>query len=133
MNINKAGAIVRKIENNEVYILLLHLIKHDYWLFPKGHMEEGESAEDTAKREILEETGLTVEIVKQLGNVTYPDADKNEVNLTLFLAEISSGEQKSEEGHNLVWMTIDEAIKKLTYKNLQDFLATHKDEIIEVK
>ena len=46
MNIKKAGAIVRKIENGEVKILLLHLIKHDYWSFPKGHCEEGESAED---------------------------------------------------------------------------------------
>lgn len=133
MAINKAGAIVRKIENGKVYILLLHLIKHDYWSFPKGHCEEGESAQDSAKRELFEETGLNIDITKPLGMVTYQDVDNNEIHLDLFLAEIESGELKNEDGHDLAWMTVDEAIKKLTYKNLQEFLTTHKNEIIGVK
>ena len=133
MNIKKAGAIVRKIENGEVKILLLHLIKHDYWSFPKGHCEEGESAEETAKRELLEETGLKIHPIKLLGNVNYKDVGDNDVQLLLFLGEIEAGELKNEEGHDLAWMTVEEAIGKLTYTNLQDFLKSHKTEIIKLK
>ncbi|MEI6144386.1 MAG: NUDIX domain-containing protein [Candidatus Berkelbacteria bacterium] len=128
MAIDKAGAIVRKIENGEVYILLLHLINHDYWSFPKGHIEANELAEDTAKREILEEAGLSINIVKPLGDVTYLDIDKNEVHLELFLAEIESGELAEEEGHELVWVTVNEAMEKLTYPELRKFLAENKEE-----
>ncbi|MCX6810838.1 MAG: NUDIX domain-containing protein [Candidatus Berkelbacteria bacterium] len=133
MTINKAGAIVRKIENGEVYILLLHLIKHDFWSFPKGHIEEGESAEDTAKREILEETGLVINITKPLGIAKYKDIDGNEVNLNLFLADIESGELVEEEGHELVWLTVDEATEKLTYPELREFLSDKKYEIINLE
>lgn len=43
------------------------------WLFPKGHLEEGESDEAAARREIAEETGLTdLELIDDLGEFTRP-------------------------------------------------------------
>ena len=43
-------------------ILLIKHIKSGYWSFPKGHVENGETEEETAKREIKEETGIDVYI-----------------------------------------------------------------------
>ncbi|QAY65806.1 NUDIX hydrolase [Paenibacillus protaetiae] len=64
------------ITNDEGHVLL---VKHSYgkynWELPGGKGEERESAEQTAKREVLEEVGLTVGI-KQLTGVYYdPDHD----------------------------------------------------------
>ena len=60
------------------------------WLFPKGKIEEGESLEEAARREIGEETGLTdLEYIDDLGSFVRPDQDgvpTKEVHMFLFEA-----------------------------------------------
>jgi 8-oxo-dGTP pyrophosphatase MutT (NUDIX family) len=66
------------------------------WLFPKGHVEEGETLEETARREILEETGLTdLEFIADLGmyerhpinaDGTYRLDEMKEISMFLFAA-----------------------------------------------
>ncbi len=46
-------------------VLLLHHPKHGKWLPPGGHLEPGETPPQGAKREVLEETGLEIELVSQ--------------------------------------------------------------------
>lgn len=41
------------------------------WCLPKGHVEHGESLEQTAAREVLEETGIQGEVVSKLGEINY--------------------------------------------------------------
>jgi 8-oxo-dGTP pyrophosphatase MutT (NUDIX family) len=53
------GAFLYKIENNEILFLLVYSKRNGEWGFPKGHVNEGETEEETAKREIKEETGIT--------------------------------------------------------------------------
>lgn len=58
-----AGAVIFRMVNTEPRYLLLHYpssskAKEDYWDLPKGHMEEGESEQETVRREVKEETGL---------------------------------------------------------------------------
>ena len=56
------GAIVaRKTESGREILLIRH-VNGGHWAFPKGHVEKGETEEQTALREILEETGLTVSL-----------------------------------------------------------------------
>ena len=50
------GIVYRKFHGNTEILLIKH-IKSGYWSFPKGHVENGETEEETAKREIKEETG----------------------------------------------------------------------------
>lgn len=57
---NKAGTVVRRFVNGQVQILLFRQVSADYWQISKGHMENGESPEQTAIRELKEETGLEV-------------------------------------------------------------------------
>lgn len=61
MNYEKScGAIVYRKHHGNTEILLVRHLKSGHWSFPKGHMEAGETEEDTARREIKEETGLDV-------------------------------------------------------------------------
>ena len=58
-----AGAIIYRIENGVPQYLLLHYApaeegKRGQWGFAKGHVEERETEEETARREIAEETGI---------------------------------------------------------------------------
>ena len=58
MSIKKCGIIIKDIQNDQV--LLVFGRKSQKWGFPKGHMEEGESEEETALRELKEETGIVL-------------------------------------------------------------------------
>ena len=57
------GAVVYCQKGNEI-MYLLACERSGYWVFPKGHMEAGESEHDTALREVKEETGLDVAFVE---------------------------------------------------------------------
>ena len=57
------GAVVYCQKCNEI-MYLLACERSGYWVFPKGHMEDGESEYETALREVQEETGLDVTFVE---------------------------------------------------------------------
>lgn len=78
----KAGGII--VRGEEVA-----LIKHTYkkgFAIPKGHLEENETLEECALREVIEETGLNVEIVGLLGNLLLEDYYCNELgDISIYL------------------------------------------------
>lgn len=63
------------IFNDKGEILVCRESKEGGWIIPGGHPEEGESIEETLKRELLEEVDVEVEDIKPLGvqKVTFPD------------------------------------------------------------
>lgn len=70
--ISAAGGLVFKITSKgRLKVLLAHRPAYDDWGFPKGKADEGESSEDTALREVLEETGYRCRIVAPLGTTRY--------------------------------------------------------------
>ena len=52
-------------------VLLVHRPKYDDWSFPKGKLEEGESWEEGAVREVEEETGLHCAVGELIGSTSY--------------------------------------------------------------
>jgi 8-oxo-dGTP diphosphatase len=54
-------------------VAVVHRPKYDDWTFPKGKCDAGESFEDTARREVAEETGLHCELGPELGSTRYVD------------------------------------------------------------
>ena len=80
MAIQQAGAVV-VLEDQVV----LRLTPKGENLFPKGHLEPGETLEQTALREVAEETGLEAEIVLPLGDMTYT-YQGDEYLVTFYLA-----------------------------------------------
>ena len=62
--------IIYKANENNHKVLLVKNHNGRYWSFPKGHVEKGETEQQTAIREIKEETGLDVEIVDSFREVS---------------------------------------------------------------
>ena len=71
--IRAAGGIVVRRDGDEAQILLVHRPRGD-WTFPKGKAEPNESDEDTALREVEEETGLACVLGAPAGETQYQDA-----------------------------------------------------------
>lgn len=84
------GAVVyARDENNIIHLAFVHDV-FGYWTLSKGHIEAGETLLDGTKREIKEETGLSISIEKDLGSNEYiasdPEKGKIRKQVSYFLA-----------------------------------------------
>lgn len=121
MNYEKScGAIVFRKYHGNTEILLVRHLKAGHWSFPKGHMEAGETEEETALREIKEETGLDVLIDTGFREtVTYSPKRNTKKTVVYFVGMATSHElvPQKEEISQLRWLEIDQANAALTYDN----------------
>ena len=121
MNYEKScGAIVYRKYHGNTEILLVRHIKSGYWSFPKGHVEEGETEEETARREIKEETGLDVLLDTGFREtVTFSPRRGTKKTVVYFVGMATSHElvPQQEEISELKWHEIGQAIGVLTYEN----------------
>lgn len=87
-----AGAVVYAKDGDEIYLALVHDI-FGHWTLSKGKIEEGESVEEGALREIKEEIGLDIKIESELGKNEYiasqPERGKVRKQVSYFLAQAS--------------------------------------------
>lgn len=77
------------VQNNS--ILLLHRIDKDWWEVPGGKGEPDEPLSETAKREVKEELGCEVRILRKLGKTQFNNF-QFDLDYTWFLAEVSEGQ-----------------------------------------
>lgn len=90
------------------------------WSLPKGHIEAGESPEDAALREVLEETGIKSSITRSLGVIDFWFmAEGKRIHKTVhhFLFSELSGtlEPQVSEVDDVKWFPLDDIAKTLTY------------------
>jgi 8-oxo-dGTP diphosphatase len=94
---------------------------------PKGHPDGNETAQDAATREVHEETGLDVELLGPLGEITY-QYDKRGRRVTkrveFFLFEYRSGDlaDHDHEIEDARWMPLAEAADALTYEGEREMV-----------
>ena len=124
---SKSGAIILRQADHSNQVLLLYRGNHDDWSFPKGHVEPDEELEAAMRREIAEETGLNVKLVKQLPAMHYTKKSTDtleEITCHMYLVEPIGGKLKVEhEWDKLEWVDVDKAQNLLTYPNIKDYYA----------
>lgn len=97
-------------------IALVHRPKYDDWSLPKGKLDDGESWEDAALREVREETGLQCALHEELDSVEYTDPKGRPKTVRYWRMEPISGEfAPNNEVDELRWLEPDEAARCLTY------------------
>jgi len=149
-----AGAVVFRRElrgktnlprgkNNKICYLLLHYpgashrAKKDYWDFPKGHIEKGETELETVKREVKEETGLDdlkfVEGFKEWIKYFFKYRGENVFKIVIFyLAETKKKDVKISFEHiGYKWLPYEKALKLLAFKNAKKILKKANDFLSE--
>jgi 8-oxo-dGTP pyrophosphatase MutT (NUDIX family) len=115
-----AGGLVVRGET----ILLISTQKGRRWQLPKGHIEGGESVEQTAVREVKEETGVTGRVVAALPEIEYWYLEKGKLRIhkrvDYFLLEYESGDAAdfdAREVSGACWFSWDEGLAKLSFEN----------------
>lgn len=113
------GIIFYKTRQN-VKILLVKNNNGRYWSFPKGHIEDGETEQETAIREIKEETGLDVTLVSHFREISeYCPFGKIRKRVVFFLARAFTDNVhiQEEEIDSYIWVDLQQARKLCTYDN----------------
>lgn len=123
------GAVVFTMTEDGLRYLLVQE-KEGFWVFPKGHMEEGETEKDTADREIREETGLSVRFIEgfravdehNLAREGHPERVKRTV---YFLAayENQAFRPQEKEISRIALMDYAEAMAAFRFDSFKEILA----------
>lgn len=125
----KAKSLILNTESKKNDVLWMVVQHSGYlgWIFPKGHVEKGETSEEAALREVKEETGIEAKIIQKIGETQYfytREGEKRFKTAKFFLMEYVSGDGKEHdlETSAIEWLSYDEALKKLTFKDEKKIL-----------
>ncbi len=118
------GVVWRRTDRGVIEILLIQDAK-DRWTIPKGHIEEGETAQQTARREIGEEAGLKeVDLLGWLGKIhfRYRRVDKLVLMTTQIYLVRAKGDtnaiQKEEWMNGIQWFPFHDALDAIEYEDI---------------
>lgn len=125
----KAGAVVYALHDGTYYLALVHDV-FGYWTLSKGGVEEGETAEIAAVRELKEEIGIDISIKAKLGDDEYiashPQDGKIRKQVVFFLAQAQYQDLKLESSGGLddaAWFTLEQVTKLKIYDSVTALIA----------
>jgi 8-oxo-dGTP diphosphatase len=118
-----AGGVVFKKSEKETHILVGQHSQHHGWVFPKGLIGDnikGEKKEDTAVREVEEETGVKAKILQELTPVAYWyqfEDEKRKKTVYYYIMECIEEDfsKRDMELEHVEWLPIDEVEKRLSF------------------
>jgi len=118
-----AGGVVFRQMDGRYEILAVNRARHSDWSLPKGHIEQGETREQAAIREVKEETGVDARIIEPIGEIIYffrkPKGALVRKSVFYYLMEAQSYELTGPnwEVSEARWITLEQAPVLLTYQN----------------
>ena len=116
--VSAAGGVIRRNgPRGPTRVAVVHRPGYDDWSFPKGKVDRGETLEQTALREVEEETGLRCRLVAPLGCTAYADQKGRDKVACYWLMDVLGGRFRAgSEIDEVRWVTIDEALDLLSYR-----------------
>jgi 8-oxo-dGTP pyrophosphatase MutT (NUDIX family) len=112
------GIVVRRTDDGALEVALIHRPTYDDWTFPKGKRIDGESDQQTALREVEEETGLLCRIERAVGRVQYRDR-KNRPKTVMYwlMTPVEGTFHPMSEVDEMRWLPVEQADRLLTYEH----------------
>lgn len=120
------GCVILHGSGETLEVLLIQHLKGKHWSFPKGHVESGESERQTALREVREETGLEVRILRDFRATCHYLTKKRIPKEVVYFLAASDTKQvtiQPEEIGAYEWMSVPEAGQRLTFERDRRVLA----------
>lgn len=133
-----AGGVVLRGSESGLEVVIAGRASDGMWVFPKGTPDEEETIEETALREVAEETGLAVRILASIGSTDYWFASRGvryHKVVHFFLMESTGGDVAAHDHEYDVvrWAPVDEARRLLSFDNYRDLLQRAIDRYAELK
>src|SRR5260221_12890728 len=120
--VEQAGGIVFRRKGNAISVLLVRAKRApSKWIFPKGHVEDGESLVEPAERETEEEAGAIAEPVGPIGPPLEFDYRERRYRVQYFLLRLVS-ETDETDGREKKWFPIDEALEPVSVDDARERL-----------
>jgi 8-oxo-dGTP diphosphatase len=126
--VRAAGGVVwRQGPDGERRWAVIHRPRYDDWSLPKGKLQEGESLEEAAEREVREETGLSCRLGPHVGTTSYLDNRGRTKTADYWLMEADDGEDPFEpnsEVDEVRWLDTGEAVGLLSHEHDRRLLSS---------
>ncbi len=122
--VQAAGGLVVRRHQGALEIAVVHRPVQQDWSFPKGKLEEGETFELAALREVEEETGMACRLLRFIGHTEYVDRKGRPKAVAYWVMAARSGSfAPNAEVDELRWVTLDQASRLLTYPRDRELTA----------
>ena len=120
--IRAAGGIVRRFAaGGRVEVACIYREARGDWTFPKGKLDDGESFEQGALREVLEETGMACKVIRFAGTTNYTHRKGKPKIVAYYVMSVDEGEfTPNEEVDELVWTPLESVRQHLTWDRDQE-------------
>ncbi len=122
--VQAAGGLVVRRHHGALEIAVVHRPVHQDWSFPKGKLEEGETFELAALREVEEETGMACRLVRFIGHTEYVDRKGRPKAVAYWVMVAQAGSfAPNAEVDEMRWVTLDGASALLSYPRDRELVA----------
>jgi 8-oxo-dGTP diphosphatase len=122
--VQAAGGLVVRRRQGTLEIAVVHRPVHQDWSFPKGKLEEGETFEAAALREVEEETGLACRLLRFIGHTEYVDRKGRAKAVAYLVMVAQSGSfAPNDEVDEMRWVTLEGASHLLSYPRDRELVA----------
>ncbi|MSQ40997.1 MAG: NUDIX hydrolase [Dehalococcoidia bacterium] len=118
-----AGGVVVQVRDGRLEVVLCGHASPEQWRLPKGTPDPGETLEQTALREVREETGLEVKLLAPVDSISYwfvgqRNGVRFHKTVYFFLMEPIGGSPESHDAEfdEVRWFSIEEAVNRLAFQ-----------------
>lgn len=114
--VRAAGGVVWRRIDERLQVVLIHRPRYDDWTLPKGKVDAGETDEDAALREVLEEASIHAALGDELPSTTYLDRSGKDKRVRYWAMTVVDGSPVGDNEVDIAeWVGVDEARSRLTY------------------